>query len=204
MTNKGYNMKLIKGLLTLIGLIVVIAGIIGAVTVGPKIAKLDPKALPEYMKMFDTVLTTGDPAKGMVRKVKMTIPEGMTKMEAFENAIEIMDEVGSEYGLAMVDSKTMPRAGKLFKDGGKLTHIRSYCSPAIADVFLSHSGEFIGFMPCRIGFIEDEKGDIYIYTMSMELMINGGQPLPEKLAKLANEVRTGMYTMMEKGASGED
>jgi hypothetical protein len=197
-------MKLIKGLLTLIGAITVIAGIIGAVTVGPKIAKLDPNALPEYMKMFDTVLTTGDPAKGMVRKIKMVIPEDMTKMEAFENAIEIMDEVGSEYGLAMVDSKTMPRGGKLFKDGGKLTHIRSYCSPAIADVFLNHSAEFIGFMPCRIGLIEDEKGDIYIYTMSMELMINGGQPLPEKLAKLANEVRTGMYTMMEKGAAGED
>lgn len=201
---KRITMKFVKGLLTLIGAIVVIAAIIGAVTVGPKIAKLDSQALPDYMKMFKTVLNTGDPAKGMVRKVKMTIPEGMTKAEAFENAIEIMDEIGSEYGLAMVDNKTMPRGGKLFKDGGKLTHIRSYCSPAIADVFLSHSAEFIGFMPCRIGFVEDEKGDIYIYTMSMELMINGGHPLPPKLAKLANEVRTGMYTMMEKGAAGED
>ena len=197
-------MKFIKGLLTFIGAIVVIAAIIGAVTVGPKIAKLDSQAIPEYMKMFDTVLTTGDPAKGMVRKVKMIIPEGMNKQEAFENAIEIMDEVGSEYGLAMVDEKTMPRGGKLFKDGGRLTHIRSYCSPAIADQFLNYSAEFIGFMPCRIGIIEDEKGDIYIYTMSMELMINGGQKLPEKLLKLANEVRTGMYTMMEKGAAGDE
>ncbi|HHD78567.1 MAG TPA: DUF302 domain-containing protein [Epsilonproteobacteria bacterium] len=197
-------MKLIKGLLTLIGAIVVIAAIIGAVTIGPKVAKLDSQALPEYMKMFDKVLTTGDPAKGMVRKVKMVIPEGMTKAEAFENALEIMDETASEYGLAMVDNKTMPRNGKLFKNGGKLTHIRSYCSPAIADKFLSYSAEFIGFMPCRIGFIEDEKGDIYIYTMSMELMINGGYKLSPDLLKLANEVRTGMYTMMEKAAAGED
>jgi len=197
-------MKLIKGLLTLIGAIVVIAAIIGAVTIGPKIAKLDSQALPEYMKMFDKVLTTGDPAKGMVRKVKMVIPEGMTKMEAFENAIEIMDEVGAEYGLAMVDSKTMPRAGKLFKNGGLLTHIRSYCSPSIADRFLTHSAEFVGFMPCRIGFIEDAKGDIYIYTMSMELMINGGYTLSPDLLQLANEVRTGMYTMMEKAAAGDE
>jgi len=197
-------MKLIKGLLTLIGAIVVIAAIIGAVTIGPKIAKLDSQALPEYMKMFDKVLTTGDPAKGMVRKVKMVIPEGMTKMEAFENAIEIMDEVGAEYGLAMVDSKTMPRGGKLFKNGGLLTHIRSYCSPSIADRFLTHSAEFVGFMPCRIGFIEDAKGDIYIYTMSMELMINGGYTLSPDLLQLANEVRTGMYTMMEKAAAGDE
>jgi len=197
-------MKLIKGLFTLIGAIVVIAAIIGAITIGPKVAKLDGQALPEYIKMFDKVLTTGDPAKGMVRKVKMVIPEGMTKAEAFENAIEIMDEVGSEYGLAMVDSKTMPRGGKLFKDGGLLTHIRSYCSPSIADRFLTHSAEFVGFMPCRIGFIEDEKGDIYIYTMSMELMINGGYTLSPDLLQLANEVRTGMYTMMEKAAAGDE
>jgi len=197
-------MKLIKGLFTLIGAIVVIAGIIGAVTIGPKIAKLDAHALPEYMKMFDTVLTTGDPAKGMVKRVKMVIPEGVTKQEAFENAIEVMDEVGAEFGLAMVDSKTMPRGGKLFKDGGLLTHIRSYCSPAIADKFLTHSGEFIGFMPCRIGIVEDPNGDIYIYTMGLELMINGGHTLPPEMLELANEVKKGMYTMMEKGAAGED
>jgi len=197
-------MKLIKGLLTLIGAIVVIAAIIGAVTVGPKVAKLDSQALPEYMKMFDTVLTTGDPAKGMIRKVKMVIPEDMTKAEAFENALEVMDEVAEEFGMALVDSKTMPRNGKLFKDGGLLTHIRSYCSPYIADVFLAHSAEFIGFMPCRIGFIEEPNGDIYIYTMSMELMINGGYELSPKLFKLANEVRSGMYAMMEKAAAGEN
>lgn len=197
-------MNLIKSLLTLIGAIVVIAVIIGAIVMGPKIAKLDKQALPEYMKMFDTVLTTGDPAKGMIRKVKMVIPEGMSKEEAFENAIEIMDEVGSEYGLAMVDNKTMPRDGKLFKDGGLLTHIRSYCSPGIADKFLSHSSEFIGFMPCRIGFVEEPNGDIYLYTMGLELMINGGHTLPEEMLKLANEVKEGMYTMMEKGAKGED
>jgi len=197
-------MKFFKGLLTLIGGLVVIAMIIGAVTLGPKIAKLDAQALPEYMKMFDTVLTTGDPAKGMVRRVKMVIPEGMTKAEAFENALDIMDEVAEEHGLAMVGAKTMPRGGKLFKDGGLLTHIRSYCSPAIADKFLNHSREFIGFMPCRIGFIEEPNGDIYIYTMSMELLINGGYPLSPKMLALANEVRSGMYEMMEKAAAGED
>lgn len=193
-------MKLIKGLFTLIGAIVVIAAIIGAVTIGPKVAKLDSQALPEYMKMFDKVLETGDPAKGMIRKVKMVIPEDMTKEEAFETALEIMDEVGEEYGMALVDSKTMPREGKLFRDGGLLTHIRSYCSPYIADVFLAHSGEFIGFMPCRVGIIEEPNGDIYIYTMSLELMINGGHTLEPKLLDLANEVRAGMYAMIEKAA----
>lgn len=191
-------MNFIKGIFTLIGVIVVIAGLLGAVMFGSKVAKLDSQALPEYMKMFDKVLTTGDPAKGMVRKIKMVIPEGMTKEEAIENALDIMDEVGEEYGLAMVDNKTMPRTNKVY------THIRSYCSPSIADRFLNHSREFIAFMPCRIGIIEEENGDVYIYTMSMELLISGGYVLPPELEKLANEVRTGMYTMMEKAAAGDE
>ncbi len=202
-------MGFLKSIFATIGLIVVLGLAFAFVkfdlgTRMGQVSKLDPRALPEYMKMFDKVLTTGDPAKGMVRRVKMVIPEDMTKKEAFENAIEIMDEVASEHGLAMVDNKTMPRDGKLFREGGRLTHIRSYCSPAIADTFLNHSGEFVAFMPCRIGFVEDKKGDIYIYTMSMELLINGGQPLSPKLLELANEVRSGMYEMMEKAAQGED
>jgi hypothetical protein len=202
-------MKLIKGLFTFIGAIVVIGLLFAFVkfdlgTRLSQVSKLDPQAIPEYMKMFDKVLTTGDPAKGMVRKVKMVIPEGMTKEEAFENALEIADAVAEEHGLALVDSKTMPRGGKLFRDGGLLTHIRSYCSPTIADKFLNYSREFIAFMPCRIGFIEEPNGDIYIYTMSMELLINGGRPLSKELLDLANEVRSGMYEMMDKAAKGED
>ncbi len=202
-------MKFIKGIFTLIGMLVVFGLAFAFVKFDlgsrmSQVASLDSSAMPEYMKMFDKVLETGDPAKGMVRRVKMKIPEGMTKQEAFENALEIADEIASEHGLAMVDNKTMPRGGKLFKDGGKLTHIRSYCSPTIADKFLNYSPYFIGFMPCRIGFVEDDNGDIYIYTMSMELMINGGKPLPKELLELANEVRTGMYEMIEKAAEGDE
>jgi len=202
-------MKLLRNLLALVGLLVVggLAFAFVKFDLGSRIAevkKLDPQALPEYMKMFDVVLKTGDPAKGMVRRVKMEIPEGMSKEEAFESAIEAMDEVAAEYGLAMVDQKTMPRGGKLFKDGGLLTHIRSYCSPAIADKFLAYSPYFIGFMPCRIGIVEEPNGDIYIYTMSLELMINGGQPLPKEMLELAEEVRKGMYAMLEAGAHPDE
>ncbi|MDX1315420.1 MAG: DUF302 domain-containing protein [Eudoraea sp.] len=199
-------MNFLRNLFSLIGLLVV-GGIIFAFVkfdLGPRVGqvmKLDSQALPEYMKMFDKVLETGDPAKGMIRKKLMIIPEGVSKAEAFENALEAMDEVAEEYGMVLVDNKTMPREGKLFKDGGKLTHIRSYCSPYIADKFLDFSGEFIGFMPCRVGVIEDPNGDIWIYTMSLELMINGGYPLPDDLLELANEVRSGMYGMLEAGAN---
>lgn len=190
-------MKLIKGLLTIIGALVVLGLVFVGVKYGSSMAKMDGKALGLYMAMADDVLSTGDPAKGMILKRKMVIEEGTSKEEAIENAFEIMDEVGEEYGLMKVDEKTMPR-----KDG-KYTHIRSYCSPSIADIFLNVSGEYVGFMPCRIGIVEDSNGDIWLYTMNLDMMIHGGHTLPEELAKYARDVKAAMMGMLEKGAAGE-
>ncbi len=197
-------MKLLKGIFTLIGFLVVAGLLLVGVKYGSSLGKMDGQALGLYMDMADKVLTTGDPAKGMVIKRKLIIPEGTTKEEAIENAKEIMDEVADEHGLAKVDEKTMPRDGKFMKDGGLYTHIRSYCSPSIADIFLSYSGEFVGFMPCRVGIVEDKNGDIWLYTMNLDMMIHGGHVLPPKLLEYANTVKEAMNQMIEKGAAGED
>ena len=197
-------MNFIKSIFTLIGAIVVIAALVIGLKYGSSMAKMDPKSLGLYMKMADDVLTTGDPAKGMIIKRKLVIEEGTSKAEAIENAIDIMDEVAEEHGLMKVDSKTMPRdGGKFMKDGGRYTHIRSYCSTPIADIFLNHSGEFIGFMPCRVGIVEDENGDIWLYTMALDMMIHGGHVLPKELLEHATNVKDAMVGMIEKGAAGE-
>lgn len=190
-------MSVIKNLLAFIGLLVVLAILAFVVKYGESAVKMDPKAFNLYMKMGDDVLTTGDPSKGMIIKQKLIIPKGSTKQEAIENAIEIMDEVGAEYGLGLVDKKTMPR------NDGLYTHIRSYCSSTIADLFLTHSGEFIGFMPCRVGIVEDANGNVYLYTMALDMMISGGHTLPKKLLEYAKDVRTAMETMIKKGAAGD-
>jgi len=197
-------MKLLKALFTLIGALVFVGLLFVGIKYGGSLTKMDGKALSLYMDMADKVLTTGDPAKGMVIKRKLLIPEDSTKEEAIEAAIEKMDEVGEEYGLAKVDEKTMPRGGKFMKDGGKYTHIRSYCSPSIADIFLNFSGEFVGFMPCRVGIVEDNNGDIWLYTMGLDLMIHGGHELPEELLKYATDVKNAMEEMITKGAVAAD
>ena len=201
---KELILKIIKSFFTLLGGIVFISLLLIGIKYGSSIVKMDAKSLGLYADMADNILTSGDPAKGMIIKRKLLIEDGVTKQEAIDNANEIMDEIADEHGLAKVDVKTMPRGGKFMKDGGLYTQIRSYCSPTIADVFLKHSGEFIGFMPCRVGIVEDEKGDIWLYTMNMDLAIHGGHELPPKMLELANVVKESMNQMIEKGAIGED
>ncbi|SFV57860.1 hypothetical protein MNB_SV-8-1004 [hydrothermal vent metagenome] len=191
-------MKFLKMILALIGAVVIAAMILIGVKYGGMLKQFDPEAIGAFSNMAKLVLETGDPAKGMILKKKMVIPEGMTKQEAIDNAIEVMDEVASQHGLAMVDHKVMPRKTGIY------TQIRSYCSPTIADVFLTYSAEYVGFMPCRIGIIEEPNGDIYLYTMNLDLMIHGGKKLPPKLRELAMEVNAGMMGMFESGAAGEE
>jgi len=189
-------MKFLKAIFTIIGALVVAGMIVLGVKYGGMLKQFDSGALGAYMSMAEKVLETGDPAKGMIIKKKMVIPEGMTKEEAIANAIEIMDEVAEQNGLAVVDNKVMNREPYI--------QIRSYCSKTIGQKFIAHSPEFIGFMPCRIGIVELPNGDFYIYTMALDLMINGGKKLSDDMLKLANEVRTAMYGMLEKGAAGEE
>ena len=191
-------MTLLKNIFASIGFLLVASIIIGILLFGPKLSKLDTQALPEYIKMFTSAVQTGDPAKSLIRKVKMQIPQGMTKKEAIANAIKIMDTVAQEHGFRLIDYKTLARSSGLY------THMRSYCSPTIADTFLTHSREFIGFMPCRIGLIEEPNGDIYIYTMDMKLLIHGGYRLNDSMLSLANKVRSSMYEILDKAAKGEE
>ncbi|WP_295422120.1 DUF302 domain-containing protein [Sulfurovum sp.] len=191
-------MKILKTILALIGTLVLAGMLLVGVKYGGMLKQFDPEAVRAFSDMAKLVLETGDPAKGMILKKKMVIPEDMTKEEAIANAIEVMDEVASAHGLAMVDHKVMPRKTGIY------TQIRSYCSPTIADEFLTYSREYIGFMPCRIGIIEEPNGDIYLYTMNLDLMIHGGKKLPTKLRELAMEVNAGMMGMFESGAAGEE
>jgi uncharacterized protein (DUF302 family) len=191
-------MNLLKNIFSVIGAIVVFGLLFAYVkfdlgTKANKAAKLDPKAMALYMAMAENVLNTGDSAKAMIRRVKVD------KDIPIEDVIESLNAVAEENNLLVVANSLMSGG----KKGGKYIRIISYCNPHIAKNFINHSMAFIAFMPCRMGIVEDDNGDIWIYTMDLGLMIAGGHTLPPKLLKMAKSVETAMYSMMDKAAKGE-
>ena len=58
-------------------------------------------------------------------------------------------------------------------------------------------------MLCRILIVEDDKGDRWLITMAMELMLFGGHTLPPEMMTQAEHVRDTMYKMMDLGAKGD-
>lgn len=196
-------MGFIKGILMLIGALVV-AGMIFAFTqygsmVG-QVTKLDPKAMGLYMDMFGKVLATGNSADAMVRKVKVN---PSVSNDDIKDTIESV--AGEEGVLDLVGDVTMFDGTPLTEGGPKSKYVRifSLCSRSIAQTFLGYTMAYGAFMPCRIMLQEDDNGDRWLYTMDMGLMLHGGKPLPPEMLKKAESVRDTIYNAMDEAASGE-
>jgi len=191
---------MVKNILAFIGTIAIIAIIaIGAKFGGmaSKVSQLDPGAMPAYMKMFNTVLETGDAAKAMVQEYKVDK--------------DVSNEEVGESVKALVENNNMRLTGdvKMFtKEDAKADEVKharifSMCSLPIAKKFLNFSHQFGGFMPCRIMLVEMGNGDRFLYTMDLTLMIHGGKTLPPAMLKLAKKVQAAMEGISAKAAEGD-
>ena len=192
-------MKAIKAILMIIGALTVVGVIyaFSAFNIGA-ITKLDPKAKDVYSHMGKVLLETGDIAKATVRKVK--VAEGIKPDEL----VESLNSVATEMGIKPVGDLPLSKEVEA-RTGKKQRYVRvlSYCSPMIAIEMVKFSMAYGAYLPCRIVIMEDEKGQLWLYTLDLDMMIHGGQPLPEDMLKYGNQVKNIIYTMMDKAASGE-
>ncbi len=195
-------MGFIKGLLIFLGAIFLAMLIYMGVSFGgmaSKASSLDPQAMNLYMNMFNKVLETGNAADGMVR-VRKVSPDVTN-----DDIKDIIESVSGDGNMQLVGDVTMFDGTPLQKDGPKTkyTRIFSICSRPIASKFLNYSMAFGAFMPCRIMLREDDKGNRWLITMDMGLMIHGGKPLPPEMLKMAESVRDTIYAAQDKAATGD-
>ena len=191
---------MIKTILAFIGTLALVAAITIFVMFGGMISKvstLDSGAMPAYMKMFNTVLETGNAAEAMVLEYKVDK--------------EVNNDEVAESVKALTENHNMRLTGdvKMFtkKDAkpNEVKHARifSLCSLFIAKKFLNFSHYYGGFMPCRIMLIEMGNGDRFLYTMDLTLMIHGGRTLPPEMLKMAQTVQTAMEDISARSAKGD-
>ena len=195
-------MGFIKGILMLIGTIVVAGMIFAFVKFGGMIGqatKLDPQAMGLYMDMFTKVLETGTSADAMVKKVKVNAD---VSNEDIKDAIE---SIASDGNMQMVGDVTMFDGSPIDASGKKTKYTRTFslCSRPVAQKMLNYSMAYGAFMPCRIMLQEDDNGDRWLYTMDMGLMIHGGRPLSDEMRVLAEDIQETVYKATDLAAIGE-
>ena len=192
-------MKAIKAILMVIGALTIVAVIYAFSAFNLSgITKLDSKAKDVYAHMAKVLLETGNIAEATVRKVK--VAKGINPDEL----VESLNSVATELGMKPVGDLPLSKEVEL-RTGKKQRYVRvlSYCNPMIAIDMVKFSMAYGAYLPCRIVIMQDEKGDYWLYTLDLDMMIYGGAPLPPKMLEYGLKVKKAIYTMMDKAATGE-
>jgi uncharacterized protein (DUF302 family) len=159
---------------------------------------LHEKSFPTYMKMANGLLDTGDITMASIRKVK--VEDDVSN----EDVEEAMSSVATEMGIREVGMLPLSEMVELqLGTKQRFLKIYQYCSPTTAMTMVDHSDAFSAYLPCRIALIEDKKGDRWLYTLDMDLMLYGGKPLSAKLMELGLGVQNTIYTIQDRAAEGD-
>jgi len=194
-------MKFLRNLLTLIG----IAAVAAMVYFGPGLWKykvafdgFDPKAFETYKEMADILVETGNAAAATVWRAK--VADGLT----FEDVDQSIQTIADERNIRNVGA--LPLGDQVEAMTGapwRTLKIYLYCNPLTAAKMVEFDPAYAAYLPCRVSLVEDEDGQLWIYTLNMDLMIYGGETLPEDLLREALEVKETMKQILERAAEGD-
>jgi uncharacterized protein (DUF302 family) len=199
--------RLIWNLLGLVGLVIVAGVIWIAVTQGyglqnfkdfANLRNFDPEAGTVYVNMAKNLLATGNGAEATVWKVPVARDLSAQDVE------DAMKSVANEHNFKNVGE--LPLSEQVAVMTGKdqrFWKIYMFCDPLTAAKMVNYSDAFSAYLPCRIALVEDQTGQLWLYTLNMDMMIHGGAMLPDELYEEANNVKEIILDIMNRGAAGE-
>ncbi len=194
-------MTFIRNILALIG---VLALALLAV-IGPDLWRyktafdgFDPQAFATYRKMFDRLVETGNSADATVWRAK--VAEGLT----FDEVDQSIEQVAIDRNIKGVGK--LPLGDQVAAMKGtpwRKLNIYLYCNPLTAAKMVEYTPAYAAYLPCRVSLVEDDRGELWIYTLDMDMMIHGGKPLPPDLMEEALEVKETMQEILTRAAEGD-
>ncbi|MCU7904968.1 MAG: DUF302 domain-containing protein [Candidatus Thiodiazotropha sp. (ex Epidulcina cf. delphinae)] len=191
-------MRMIKNFLALVGLLVVIGVVTAYVKYHQVIEGFDPGAGGVFLEFAQSLIEGKSAAEAGIWKIP--VAEGLTP----EDVEETMKFVANEHNLSNVGELplSLDISAKMGSDY-RFVKIFLFCNSLMAAKMLDYSDAYSAYLPCRITLLEDQQGKLWLITLSMDMMIYGGEPLPAELKEEALKVKEYMLDIMNRGATGE-
>ncbi len=192
---------MIRNLLAAIGFVVIVASVIAAIKLQPVYEKLitfDEKSLDTYTEFAKKLYQTGSAVDAMI--VKYEVAEDVTADDLNTSILSIANELNiKNVGELPLSKQVVAMSGKPYR------YVKIYllCNAMTAASMLNFNDAYSSFLPCRISVVKDEQGKLWIYTLDMDLMIYGGQPIPPALKAEAITVRDTLNEIMQRAAEGD-
>ncbi len=194
-------MGFIRNILALLGAVAI--GL--AIWMGPTLYKyksafdgFDDKAFDTYKSMMDRLAESGNSAAATVWKAK--VADGLT----FEEVDQSIKQVAIDRNIKGVGE--LPLGDQVAAMTGKpwrKLNIYLYCNPLTAAKMVEFDPAYAAYLPCRVSLVEDDTGQLWLYTLDMDMMIYGGKTLPPELLKEALEVKDIMQDILTRASEGD-
>jgi uncharacterized protein (DUF302 family) len=154
----------------------------------------------------------------MTNIFRMSMPDAMNwfsykvkvkKGVSFDDVLESMKLRANKLNFKYVGSNLMWKDFQAVlgdKDAPRI-EVHSFCDIAVGRDLLRTSPEFLVFLPCRIGIMEDSNKDIWVmmldWNMDWVAGYEGQMGINGDLAKGAKDIRDKMEDIMLAGANGD-
>jgi uncharacterized protein (DUF302 family) len=154
----------------------------------------------------------------MTGMMRMSMPDAMNwfahKIKAkpglkFDDVVESMMLRANQLNFKYVGSNLMYKDFRavLGDTEAPRIEVHSFCDIAVGRDLLKISPEFLVFLPCRIGVMEDADKNIWVMMLDWNLDWVAGYEnqmgITPELARGAVDIRTKMESIMQAGANGD-
>jgi uncharacterized protein (DUF302 family) len=119
-----------------------------------------------------------------------------------DDAIDSMKLRANGLNFKLVADLPLSEQVKAMGEDANYMRILAFCDALIAKKMVEYDLIFAGFLPCRIAVLEDSKGQGWLVTMNMDMMLHAVD-LPEDLQPLAKQVRDTIYSIVDAGVNGD-
>jgi len=170
---------------------------------------IPPEAKRQMMQMMMPIMTN---------VFRMSMPDAMAWMShkykakpglSFDDVLESMNLRANKLNFKYVGSNLMWKDfhAVLGDKEAPRIEVHSYCDIKVGRDLLKISPEFLVFLPCRIGVMEDANKDIWVMMLDWNLDwvkgYEGAMGVTTDLAKGAIDIRDKMDEIMRAGANGD-
>ncbi|QEP44223.1 DUF302 domain-containing protein [Ectothiorhodospiraceae bacterium BW-2] len=191
-------MAILRNLLALIGLVALLLGGYLYSQYNQLLGEFDPDAAKVYAELVDKLRHSKDAATATIWKVP--VAEGLSAEDVEETMRMVANEKNmSNVGELPIYKDIEAKTGETYR----FAKIYMFCNSLIAKKMIDYNDDYSAYLPCRITLLEDQQGKLWLIALNMDLMIYGGAPLPPELKREAEQVKTLILEIMERGAKGE-
>jgi uncharacterized protein (DUF302 family) len=160
--------------------------------------EFDENAPVVYLSLIKNILQTGNAAEATAWKVP--VAEGLSVSDV-EDAMKL---VANEHNIKNVGELPLSQQIEAMTGNSfRYMKIFMFCDALSAAKMVSYNDAYSAYLPCRITLLEDKTGKLWLYSLNMDLMIYGGDPLPPALKSEALGIKETILDIMRRGSRGE-